>query len=118
VRIICIGAHPDDCEIGFGAAAYEFAEAGHAVRFLSVTNGAVVHHLVPRVRGDTPALRHPLFLYLEDGFQQPAAFVADVAVAIDDVWVPRDDRSRFVNTAGVRSARNWIKSFRGETFLS
>jgi LmbE family N-acetylglucosaminyl deacetylase len=172
VRIICIGAHPDDCEIEFGGAAYKFAAAGHAVKFLSVTNGAAGHHvhpaeelvairkneakeaarrlglaeteilgykdgellptldareeivrrirrwnadivlthrpwdyhpdhrytgqlvqdsaylvMVPRLCPDTPALRHnPLFLYLEDGFQLPAPFVADVAVGIDDVW--------------------------------
>lgn len=172
MRIICIGAHPDDCEIEFGGAAYKFAASGHAVKFLSVTNGAAGHHvhpaaelaairkreaaeaarrlgiaeteilayndgellatldareeivrrirqwnadvvlthrpwdyhpdhrytgqlvqdsaylvMVPRLCPDTPALRHnPLFLYLEDGFQLPAPFVADVAVAIDDVW--------------------------------
>jgi len=172
VRIICIGAHPDDCEIEFGGAAYKFAASGHAVKFLSVTNGAAGHQLhpgpelaairkaeageaarrlgiaeteilryhdgellpaldaredivrrirswnadvvlthrpwdyhpdhrytgqlvqdsaylvmVPRLCPDTPALRHnPLFLYLEDAFQLPAPFIADVAVAIDDVW--------------------------------
>jgi LmbE family N-acetylglucosaminyl deacetylase len=172
VRIICIGAHPDDCEIAFGGAAYKFAASGHAVKFLSVTNGAAGHHvhsaaelaairkreagdaarhlgiaeaeildyndgellptldareeivrrirhwnadvvlthrpwdyhpdhrytgqlvqdsaylvMVPRVCADTPALRsNPLFLYLEDGFHLPAPFLADVAVAIDDVW--------------------------------
>src|SRR5580698_512363 len=47
VRIICIGAHPDDCEIEFGGAAYKFAAAGHAVKFLSVTNGAAGHHVHP-----------------------------------------------------------------------
>lgn len=44
MRIICIGAHPDDCEIEFGGAAYKFAASGHAVKFLSVTNGAAGHH--------------------------------------------------------------------------
>ncbi len=172
MRIICIGAHPDDCEIEFGGAAYKFAASGHAVKFLSVTNGGAGHHMlaaselvgirkreageaarrlgideteilgfndgellptlearreivrrirqweadivlthrpwdyhpdhrytgqlvqdssylvmVPRLCPDTPALRcNPLFLYLEDRFQLPAPFIADVAVAIDDVW--------------------------------
>jgi LmbE family N-acetylglucosaminyl deacetylase len=45
VRIICIGAHPDDCEIGFGGTAARAAALGHAVKFLSVTNGAAGHHL-------------------------------------------------------------------------
>jgi LmbE family N-acetylglucosaminyl deacetylase len=45
VRIICIGAHPDDCEIGFGGTAAKVVALGHAVKFLSVTNGEAGHHL-------------------------------------------------------------------------
>jgi LmbE family N-acetylglucosaminyl deacetylase len=44
LRIICIGAHPDDCEIKFGGTATKLAAAGHAVRFVSVTDGAAGHH--------------------------------------------------------------------------
>jgi LmbE family N-acetylglucosaminyl deacetylase len=47
VRIICIGAHPDDCELGFGGTATKAAALGHAVKFLSVTNGAAGHYLYP-----------------------------------------------------------------------
>ena len=47
MRIICIGAHPDDCEIEFGGTAHKLASAGHAVKFLSVTNGSAGHHLHP-----------------------------------------------------------------------
>jgi LmbE family N-acetylglucosaminyl deacetylase len=43
MRIICIGAHPDDCEIAFGGCAARFAESGHSVKFLSVTNGSAGH---------------------------------------------------------------------------
>jgi LmbE family N-acetylglucosaminyl deacetylase len=177
VRIICIGAHPDDCEIEFGGAAYKFSAAGHSVKFLAVTNGAAGHHrlpaaevaairkseaaeaarrlgiaeteilgyndgellptleareqivrrirrwnadivlthrpwdyhpdhrytgqlvqdsaylvMVPHLCADTPALRHnPLFLYLEDAFQLPAPFIADVAVDIGDVFEHKMD---------------------------
>jgi len=45
LRIICIGAHPDDCEIEFAGTAAKFVAAGHAVKFVSVTNGAAGHHL-------------------------------------------------------------------------
>jgi LmbE family N-acetylglucosaminyl deacetylase len=45
VRIICIGAHPDDCEIGFGGTAAKAAALGHDVKFLSLTNGAAGHHI-------------------------------------------------------------------------
>ncbi|HKQ86732.1 MAG TPA: PIG-L family deacetylase [Candidatus Acidoferrales bacterium] len=44
MRIICFGAHPDDCEIKFGGTAAKFAAAGHAVKFVSVTNGAGGHY--------------------------------------------------------------------------
>ncbi len=44
LRIIAIGAHPDDCDIKFGGTAAKFAKAGHAVKFLSVTNGDAGHH--------------------------------------------------------------------------
>jgi LmbE family N-acetylglucosaminyl deacetylase len=172
VRVICIGAHPDDCEIEFGGTAAKLAARGDAVKFLSVTNGEAGHHLhpgpelvkirqaeseesarslgittteilgnpdgqltpslavrnqvvreirawhadvvithrpwdyhpdhrytgqlvqdsaylvtVPYTCPDAPALRrNPVFAYLEDSFQLPIPFVANIAVNIDDVW--------------------------------
>ncbi|MBK5290420.1 MAG: PIG-L family deacetylase [Acidobacteriia bacterium] len=43
LRIIAIGAHPDDCDIKFAGTAAKFARAGHQVKFLSVTNGDAGH---------------------------------------------------------------------------
>ncbi len=43
LRIIAIGAHPDDCDAKFGGTAALFAEMGHAVKFVSVTNGDAGH---------------------------------------------------------------------------
>ena len=172
LRILAIGAHPDDCDIRFGGTAAKMAQAGHAVKFISVTNGAGGHHemgggilanrrrgearesarrlgiaeyevwdnpdgelmptievrrelirairewkadvvlgprpndyhpdhrytgilmqdaaymvVVPNLVSDTPALRkNPVFIYYMDGFEKPAPFRPDVAVAIDDVW--------------------------------
>ena len=43
IRIIMIGAHPDDCDIDGGGTAALFASMGHAVKFLSVTNGDAGH---------------------------------------------------------------------------
>lgn len=43
LRIIAIGAHPDDCDIKFAGTAAKFVKAGHAVKFLSVTNGDAGH---------------------------------------------------------------------------
>lgn len=38
-----IGAHPDDCDIKGGGTAALFAEMGHKVKFISVTNGDAGH---------------------------------------------------------------------------
>jgi LmbE family N-acetylglucosaminyl deacetylase len=43
VRVILIGAHPDDCDIGGGGTAALFASMGYAVKFVSVTNGDAGH---------------------------------------------------------------------------
>lgn len=43
LRIICFGAHPDDCEIKAGGVAAKWAEQGHHVKFVSVTNGDIGH---------------------------------------------------------------------------
>ena len=44
IRIMVIGAHPDDCEIKAGGVAAKWAEAGHKVKFVSVTNGDIGHY--------------------------------------------------------------------------
>ena len=43
LRIIMIGAHPDDCDIKSGGTAALFVQMGHQVKFLSVTNGDAGH---------------------------------------------------------------------------
>ncbi len=43
VRVIMIGAHPDDCDNDGGGTAALFAEMGYAVKFVSVTNGDAGH---------------------------------------------------------------------------
>ena len=42
IRVIMIGAHPDDCDEAGGIAAL-FAQMGYAVKFVSVTNGDAGH---------------------------------------------------------------------------
>jgi len=44
LRVIAIGAHPDDCEFYFGGTAAKLAAQGHEVKFVSVTNGDAGHH--------------------------------------------------------------------------
>ena len=43
LRIIAIGAHPDDCDNGFGGTAALYAQMGHKVKFLALTNGDAGH---------------------------------------------------------------------------
>ena len=43
LRIICFGAHPDDCELKASGAAVMWARMGHEVKFVSTTNGDIGH---------------------------------------------------------------------------
>ncbi|PWT73244.1 MAG: GlcNAc-PI de-N-acetylase [Bacteroidetes bacterium] len=54
IRIIMIGAHPDDCDIGSGGTAAWFASMGYPVKFVSVTNGDAGHQTD---KGETLARR-------------------------------------------------------------
>ncbi len=170
LRILVVGAHPDDCDIKVGGTAVLFAEMGHEVKFLSLTNGDAGHQtegggalakrrraeaeeagrrlgvayqtldnhdaelqptllvrhqlirqirawnadivighrpndyhpdhrnagklvqdaaylvIVPNVCPDTPPLeKNPVFLYMEDHFQNPNPFSPDIAIDIESV---------------------------------
>jgi LmbE family N-acetylglucosaminyl deacetylase len=54
LRIICFGAHPDDCELKASGVAAKWAAQGHHVKFVSVTNGDVGHW---QIAGGPLALR-------------------------------------------------------------
>ena len=43
LRIICFGAHPDDAEYKSGGTAALWAQMGHKVKLVSVTNGDIGH---------------------------------------------------------------------------
>jgi N-acetylglucosamine malate deacetylase 1 len=44
LRVLMIGAHPDDCEYLTGGIAAKFRSQGHAVKFVSATNGDTGHY--------------------------------------------------------------------------
>ena len=46
LRVLAFGAHPDDCDAKAGGVAALYAQGGHRVRFVSVTNGDAGHHEV------------------------------------------------------------------------
>jgi len=82
-RILVIGAHPDDCDLTAGGAALLWGQAGHDVRFVSVTNGESGHHqmsgqpLVERRTAEAAAsgkvlgLQYDVFHH-RDGYLQPS----------------------------------------------
>ncbi|WP_084299277.1 PIG-L deacetylase family protein [Dyadobacter tibetensis] len=43
LKILMIGAHPDDCDLGAGGLALLYAQMGHKVKFVSLTNGDKGH---------------------------------------------------------------------------
>lgn len=44
LKILVIGAHPDDCDIKAAGVAALYTQLGHEVRFISMTNGESGHH--------------------------------------------------------------------------
>ncbi len=48
LKILMIGAHPDDCEFYGGGTALKYLEKGHIVKYLSTTNGCCGHQSLLR----------------------------------------------------------------------
>lgn len=46
MKLLVIGAHPDDSEYRVGGTAKKLTDAGHEVIFVSMTNGDAGHHLI------------------------------------------------------------------------
>lgn len=55
LRILFIGAHPDDCELKAGGTTALYRALGHQVKFVSVTDGRAGHHR--RLPGELVSLR-------------------------------------------------------------
>ncbi|NLV85520.1 MAG: PIG-L family deacetylase [Spirochaetales bacterium] len=49
LKVIAIGAHPDDCEYCFGGSAAKYIQMGHEVCFVSATNGNAGHQTLGRL---------------------------------------------------------------------
>src|SRR5262245_4895783 len=64
LRIICFGAHPDDCELQASGTGALWAAKGHHVKFVSVTNGDIGHW---REAGGPLALRRKQEVEKADG---------------------------------------------------
>ena len=75
LHIVAFGAHPDDCEIQCGGSAILWSEAGHTVRFVSVTNGDIGHW---QIAGGPLARRR------YDEVQQAAKILGTTTVVLDN----------------------------------
>src|SRR5437763_4181137 len=47
LRLLIIGAHPDDADYAAGGTAALYRQAGHVVHMVSLTNGDAGHHVKP-----------------------------------------------------------------------
>jgi len=95
LRVMCVGAHPDDPEAGCGGTLARYAEAGHTVTVLYVTRGEIgVPDAAPAETGPRRAKEaeaacailgaRALFLPLENGkLELNAASEAEVRRALE-----------------------------------
>jgi LmbE family N-acetylglucosaminyl deacetylase len=79
LKLLILGAHPDDCEFHCGGLAATYRQLGHEVKFVSVTNGESGHH---EMTGPTLTQRR----------RQEAAAAAKVIGALSEVWDFPDGR--------------------------
>ncbi|MFB6073795.1 MAG: PIG-L deacetylase family protein [Haloarculaceae archaeon] len=83
LSLLVVGAHPDDCGIKAGGIAAKYANAGHDVTFLSLTDGSAGHQsmgrkeLAARRKRETEAVAETLGIDYEvfdvqDGWLEPS----------------------------------------------
>lgn len=98
VRVLFVGAHPDDCDIKAGGTAALMAKEGHAVKFVSLTNGDAGHHemgggpLAKRRRGEATEAAERLgidaydVLHYHDGELMPTLEVRRDVIRLIREW--------------------------------
>jgi LmbE family N-acetylglucosaminyl deacetylase len=97
LRIICFGAHPDDCELQVGGTGAMWAALGHHVKFVSLTNGDIGHW---REAGGPLARRRLQEVQKADSMLGVATEVLDIH---DGELLPTLETRRMV----VRLIREW-----------
>jgi LmbE family N-acetylglucosaminyl deacetylase len=97
LRILCFGAHPDDCELQVGGMAALWAAKGHHVKFVSVTNGDIGHW---RDAGGPLARRRAAEVHKADDLLHVTSQVLDIH---DGELLPTLDNRRAIT----RLIREW-----------
>lgn len=98
-RLLCIGAHPDDCEFQASGLAALTARAGGTVRFLSVTDGSSGHHQcepddlieirrIEAIRGAAAVGADVVNLGFEDGWLFPDRRVREAIITQIRLFAP------------------------------
>lgn len=99
LRLLVIGAHPDDCEIKAGGLASYYRANGHTVKYVSVTNGCSGHQsllpgpLAERRLAETAAVSELTGIEYEvldhrDGHLQPTLEARFRLIALIRRWKP------------------------------
>jgi LmbE family N-acetylglucosaminyl deacetylase len=104
LRLLVIGAHPDDAEYKAGGLAALYRGLGHAVRFVSVTNGDAGHHetsgppLARRRRAEAEAAAETLGLRYDVWDHPDGRLEASLARREQVIRLIRSDRPDLVLT--------------------
>jgi len=97
LRIICFGAHPDDCDLRCGGMAMKWRALGHEVKFISVTNGDTGHHEM----GGGPLARRR---YAET---QASAAIAGIEYEVYDIHNGELEHNLWTRKLVVKSIRDY-----------
>ncbi len=104
LRLLVIGAHPDDAEFKAGGLAALYRGLGHVVRFVSVTNGEAGHHevagpsLVVRRRAEAAAAAATLGLRYDVWDHPDGRLEVSLARREEVIRLIRSDRPDLVLT--------------------
>src|SRR5512133_839561 len=99
--ILCIGAHPDDCDLSVGGTAALLAQRGHQVKFVSVTNGDR-GHMDPSLVADRQPLAARRLTEARNAVAIFGGQYETLGVHDGDVYVTRESTE-----AVIRVIRRW-----------
>ena len=104
LRVMMIGAHPDDCDFRCGGVALLYSQLGHQVQFVSVSDGSAGHHQMNQAD-------------LAERRKQEAQKVADLA-GIDYVILNQRDGEIMANLETRRQLIQCIRHFNPDLILT
>lgn len=94
---VCVGAHPDDVEIGMGATVAKLTDEGHRVAIVDLTNGEPTPHGTPEIRALEALAAAQLLGAERRTLSQPNRYLMDTVEArIELAEVLREFRPRML----------------------